>query len=76
MARYMENVEILLTRTDGTVLDLAESGFRRQRQLRGGRRHRLLHGPWSFPRSSPWRRWPASAVGGVAFPIPGGVDRF
>ena len=58
MRQYLDNIEILLTKTDGTVIDLGNSGGRVSPDYEAG----IFTAPRdrSLTRSSPWRRWPAS----------------
>ena len=66
--RRFENVEILLTLTDGTVLDLAESGF--GGSVAPGDGVTVCSRDMVFSQIIPMEDMASISVGGVTFPIP------
>ena len=66
MERYFENVEILLTKTDGTVIDLSASGGKTASP--SAARGRFLRS------SCLWRNWRASAWAPSSTPSPAAKD--
>ena len=65
MARYMENVEILLTRTDGTVMDLSSSGG----SISPEDGTTVCSKSQVFSEIIPMEEMASISVGGVVFPI-------
>ena len=65
MARYMENVEILLTRTDGTVMDLSSSGG----SISPEDGTTICSKSQVFSEIIPMEEMASISVGGVVFPI-------
>ena len=65
VARYMENVEILLTRTDGTVMDLSSSGG----SISPEDGTTVCSKSQVFSEIIPMEEMASISVGGVVFPI-------
>ena len=65
VARYMENVEILLTRTDGTVMDLSSSGG----SISPEDGTTICSKSQVFSEIIPMEEMASISVGGVVFPI-------
>ena len=66
MQRYFENVEILLTRTDGTVLDLSNAGgsVKPENGATGCSKGGVLD------EITPLEELESISVGGIVYPIP------
>ena len=66
MQRYLENVEILLTKTDGTIIDLSNTGG----SIKPGNGVTVCSKSQVLEEILPLEELESISVGGVVYPIP------